>query len=177
MTLVQHVVTIKSTYWVIPWELASYDNPNLFTAMILMSPLVNADAVSRLNLLAAKLMGTITPNAPVGKLCPESVSRDMDKVYKYQYDPLINHEKIKAGFASQVLKATNKVNTPPTLILQGTNNKISDVLGAYYFMQHANCNREIKIYEGAKHHLHKETDEVKKSVMKEIETWIFNRVK
>ncbi|AAO89315.1 putative monoglyceride lipase [Vaccinia virus WR] len=44
-------------------------------------------------------------------------------------------------------------------------------------MQHANCNREIKIYEGAKHHLHKETDEVKKSVMKEIETWIFNRVK
>ncbi|AAA48011.1 putative K5L [Vaccinia virus Copenhagen] len=89
--------------------LASYDNPNLFTAMILMSPLVNADAVSRLNLLAAKLMGTITPNAPVGKLCPESVSRDMDKVYKYQYDPLINHEKIKAGFASQVLKATNKV--------------------------------------------------------------------
>lgn len=109
MTLVQHVVTIKSTYWVIPWELASYDNPNLFTAMILMSPLVNADAVPRLNLLAAKLMGTITPNAPVGKLCPESVSRDMDKVYKYQYDPLINHEKIKAGFASQVLKATNKV--------------------------------------------------------------------
>ncbi|AGJ91189.1 monoglyceride lipase [Vaccinia virus] len=89
--------------------LASYDNPNLFTAMILMSPLVNADAVSKLNLLAAKLMGTITPNAPVGKLCPESVSRDMDKVYKYQYDPLINHEKIKAGFASQVLKATNKV--------------------------------------------------------------------
>ncbi|ALF05281.1 putative monoglyceride lipase [Vaccinia virus] len=102
--------------------LASYDNPNLFTAMILMSPLVNADAVSKLNLLAAKLMGTITPNAPVGKLCPESVSRDMDKVYKYQYDPLINHEKIKAGFASQVLKATNKVrkiiskiNTPPRL--------------------------------------------------------------
>ncbi|AUL80135.1 hypothetical protein [Vaccinia virus] len=44
-------------------------------------------------------------------------------------------------------------------------------------MQHANCDREIKIYEGAKHHLQKEMDEVKKAVMKEIETWIFNRVK
>lgn len=193
--VVQHVVTIKSTYPGVPVFLlghsmgttisilAACDNPNLFTAMILMSPLVNADAVPRLNLLAAKLMGTITPNASVGKLCPESVSRDMDEVYKYQYDPLVNHEKIKAGFASQVLKATNKVRkiipkiNTPTLILQGTNNEISDVSGAYYFMQHANCNREIKIYEGAKHHLHKETDEVKKSVMKEIETWIFNRVK
>ncbi|AUL80430.1 CPXV045 protein [Vaccinia virus] len=55
-------------------------------------------------------MGPITLNAPVEKLCPESVSSDMDKVYKYQYDPLINHEKIMAGFASQGLQATNKVS-------------------------------------------------------------------
>ncbi|AAG37491.1 lysophospholipase-like fragment [Camelpox virus] len=54
--------------------LAAYENPNLFTAMIIMSPLVNVEAVPRLNLLAAKLMGAITPNAPVGTLCPESVS-------------------------------------------------------------------------------------------------------
>ncbi|AOP31514.1 putative monoglyceride lipase [Skunkpox virus] len=192
--VIQHVVTTKSAYPGVPVFLlghsmgatvsilAAYENPDLFRGMILMSPLVTTDAAPKLNIVAAKVMGVITPNAAVGKLYPESVSRDMDEVYKYQYDPLVNHEKIKAGFASQVLKATNKVRkiipkiVTPSLILQGTNNEISDVSGAYYFMQNANCDREIKIYEGAKHHLHKETNEVKKSVMKEIETWIFNRV-
>ncbi|AST09429.1 putative monoglyceride lipase [NY_014 poxvirus] len=193
--VVQHIVTVRNSYPGIPIFLlghsmgatisilAAYENPDLFRAMILMSPLIMVESASVLSLMAAKLIGNVTPNMTVGKISPEYISRDMSEVYNYQYDPLVYHEKIKAGFANQILKATNKVKkiisnvTTPTIILQGTNNEISDISGAYYYMQNASCDREIKIYEGAKHHLHKETDDVKSSVIKEIESWIFSKIK
>ncbi|XP_032996940.1 monoglyceride lipase isoform X5 [Lacerta agilis] len=135
--------------------LTACERPNDFSGMVLISPLVVASP------------DVATPI----------------KVDSYTTDPLVYHGGMKVSFVIQLLNAIAKIEralpklTLPMLVLHGSPDKLCDIKGSYLLMDTApSQDKTLKVYDEAYHALHKELPEVTASVLKEIQSWISQKL-
>ncbi|XP_053148754.1 monoglyceride lipase isoform X3 [Hemicordylus capensis] len=128
---------------------------------------------------AAKVLNFVLPNLSLGSIDPNVVSRNKKEVDSYSSDPLVHHGGMKVSFVIQLLNAIAKIErclprlTLPILVLHGSPDKLCDIRGSYLLMDTApSQDKTLKVYEEAYHALHKELPEVTMSVLKEIQSWI-----
>ncbi|XP_075039731.1 monoglyceride lipase [Mixophyes fleayi] len=165
--------------------LMANERPDLFSGLILISPLVlpNPESASSFKVFAAKILNHVLPNFSLGCIDPNYVSRNKTEVESYSSDPLVNHGGMKVSFAVQLLNATARVEKAlphfnlPLLLFHGTTDKLCDFRGSQLMMETiTSVDKTLKVYENAFHALHKELPEVTSSVFQEMESWILQRL-
>ncbi|CAI5767382.1 Hypothetical predicted protein [Podarcis lilfordi] len=165
--------------------LTAFERPNDFSGMVLISPLVVAspDVATPIKVFAAKILNLVLPNLSLGSIDPNVISRNKKEVDSYTTDPLIYHGGMKVSFVIQLLNAIAKIEralpklTLPLLVLHGSPDKLCDIKGSYLLMDTApSQDKTLKVYDEAYHALHKELPEVTASVLKEIQSWISQKL-
>ncbi|XP_053233964.1 monoglyceride lipase isoform X6 [Podarcis raffonei] len=165
--------------------LTACERPNDFSGMVLISPLVVAspDVATPIKVFAAKILNIVLPNLSLGSIDPNVISRNKKEVDSYTTDPLVYHGGMKVSFVIQLLNAIAKIEralpklTLPLLVLHGSPDKLCDIKGSYLLMDTApSQDKTLKVYDEAYHALHKELPEVTASVLKEIQSWISQKL-
>ncbi|XP_034962352.1 monoglyceride lipase isoform X1 [Zootoca vivipara] len=165
--------------------LTACERPNDFSGMVLISPLVvaNPDVATPIKVFAAKILNLVLPNLSLGSIDPNVVSRNKKEVDSYTTDPLVYHGGMKVSFVIQLLNAIAKIErslpklTLPLLVLHGSPDKLCDIKGSYLLMDTApSQDKTLKVYDEAYHALHKELPDVTASVLKEIQSWISQKL-
>ena len=103
----------------------------------------------------ANALGSMLPKMKLEALPAEFVSRDPMVVRDYVNDPLVYHDAMRIGFASQSLKAMASMQefAPkvqwPFLLLHGTDDKLVNIEGARnLFAKAASVDKSYKEFEG-----------------------------
>lgn len=103
----------------------------------------------------ASTLGSMLPKMKLEALPAEFVSRDPMVVRDYVNDPLVYHDAMRIGFASQSLKAMAAMQefAPnvqwPFLLLHGTDDKLVNIEGARnLFAKAASADKSYKEFEG-----------------------------
>ncbi|XP_054834178.1 monoglyceride lipase isoform X2 [Eublepharis macularius] len=165
--------------------LVACERPNDFSGLVLISPLVvaNPEVATPIKVFAAKVLNLVLPNLSLGAIDPSVVSRNKKEVESYATDPLVHHGGMKVSFVIQLMNAIAKIErslpklTLPILVLHGSPDKLCDIKGSYLLMDTAQSqDKTLKVYDEAYHALHKELPEVTTSVLKEILTWMSQKV-
>ena len=124
-----------------------------------------------------KLVPTFTQS---GGVEVNNLSRDKEIVAKYKADPLV-HNKVSAEQGMALLENGEKLNQfsgkmpVPTLILHGTDDKLTSFSASEAFTKRVSGDVTFKKYEGLYHELHNEPE--KKEVLKYISVWLNSKLK
>ncbi|CAL8251340.1 unnamed protein product [Arctogadus glacialis] len=165
--------------------LTASERANDFAGVVLISPLVqmNPDTATPFKVFVAKVMNQLAPSLPLGSIQSNWISRDHKKVEAYDQDTLNYHGGLRVSFAMQLMGAVERIQRVipaiawPFLLLQGDTDKLCDISGArLMFEQAASADKKLKVYEGAYHALHHELPEVSESVLKELTSWLTERL-
>ncbi|MCD6449109.1 MAG: lysophospholipase, partial [Thermotogaceae bacterium] len=108
----------------------------------------------------AKILSAIIPFLPMNnRINPNLLSRNKEAVYKYTHDPLV-HDKISVALArdffvesQKAIEEADKINIP-TLVLIGTDDKVTPPEGARNFFENLESkDKKIIEYKGAYHEI------------------------
>ena len=154
------------------------DQPDEPAGAILSAPSVKMPgSVSRLTLLAGKVLSALFPKMGLVRLEADGVSRDPAVVRAYRSDPLVFTGKITARLGTELLQAMDRVlaEAPkirtPLLILQGAADKLVDPQGAQVlFDRVGSTDKAIKVYEGLYHEVFNEPEHDR--VLGDVEKWL-----
>jgi alpha-beta hydrolase superfamily lysophospholipase len=132
--------------------------------------------VSPILLKIAKLINNFFPSfTQNNRIDPDLLSKDNEVVNAYIQDPLV-HSKITVGTYMQAIRQGNwainnahKVKTP-TLIIHGTDDKITSWEASKQFAENAGTFATFKSWNGVKHEPHHDLE--KADVIKYIYLWI-----
>lgn len=154
------------------------EHPDDFDAMVLSGPAVDAqDSVSRLMVLAAKVLGRIAPGLPVEDLPADAVSRDPQVVAAYENDPLVHHGKLPAGVARALIGVGETMPqraaaiTAPLLVVHGDDDKLIPVQGSRRLVECVgSTDVHLKVYPGLYHEVFNEPEQ--DLVLDDVTSWI-----
>jgi len=159
------------------------DQPDELAGAILSAPSVKMPgSVSRLTLLAGKVLSALFPKMGLVRLEADGVSRDPAVVRAYRSDPLVFTGKITARLGTELLEAMDRVLAEarkirlPLLILQGAADKLVDPQGAQVlFDRVGSTDKTIKVYEGLYHEVFNEPEH--EQVLRDVEKWLAGQLK
>ena len=106
------------------------------TGLLLSGAAVDPSVGSPVQRLAARVLGSITPNLGVMALDSTSVSRDPQEVARYDADSLNYHGKVRARTAAEAFATVRRVVSRlgsirmPVLVMHGTHDRLASPDGA-----------------------------------------------
>ncbi|XP_015203420.1 monoglyceride lipase isoform X2 [Lepisosteus oculatus] len=165
--------------------LTACERPNDFAGLVLISPMVqmNPESATPVKVFIAKLLYHLVPNLSLGSIDSKWISRDQKQVEAYDSDALNNHGGVRISFGMQLMNAATKIEKAlpniawPFLLLHGDADKLCDIKGSQVMYEKAqSLDKKLKVYNGAYHALHHDLPDTANSVLKEISTWIVQRL-
>jgi acylglycerol lipase len=157
------------------------DHQSELSGAILSAPAVKAPAsLSRVTVLAGRLLSAIAPRAGVLGLDAPAISRDPDVVTAYKNDPLVFRGKVTARLGAEMLRAILRVRAEaptlnlPLLIVQGSADNLVDPAGAQELHDAARSpDKTLKIYPGFYHEVFNEPERAQ--VLGDVADWLAAR--
>ena len=138
-------------------------------------------SISKAAILTAKILSVLLPKMGVSALDPGGISRDPAVVAAYVNDPLNYTGKLSARFGVELLKTMEKLQsrlseiTLPLLIMQGTQDRISDPSSSKLLFDGVSSkDKTMKLYEGFYHEIF--NDPERRQVFSDMEAWLKTRV-
>lgn len=132
--------------------------------------LARSPHISRRKVVAARLLGSVAPRLPVGRLTHGALmTRDPERAAAYDRDPLVHHGAIDAGTGKALLRANLAVDgmleriVTPFLAVQGGRDELVDPDGARALLARAGAeDKQLRVFDDARHDLflEEERDEV-----------------
>ncbi|XP_026223765.1 monoglyceride lipase [Anabas testudineus] len=165
--------------------LTACERPNDFAGVVLIGPMVqmNPDSATPFKVFMAKVLNHVVPSLTLGSIDSKWISRDKTQVEAYDADELNFHGGMRVSFAMQLMGAVNRIERDipsiswPFMILHGDDDKLCCISGSKTMYETApSSDKKIKIYEGGYHALHHDLPEVVESVLKEVTSWITERL-
>ncbi|XP_069101613.1 monoglyceride lipase-like [Argopecten irradians] len=164
--------------------LSAMSRPQYFTGVVLIGPAIQASpgAISPIKIMAGKVLARIFPQMCIEKLKTKDLSRDPDAVKEYEDDKLVFHDGIKAKWGLELLRSFDVMKAGfakvdwPFLVLHGDHDKMCAVEGSQTLYDEAQSkDKQIKIYKGFYHQIHKEPRDDRDTVLKDIVEWLDQR--
>jgi acylglycerol lipase len=155
-----------------------FDHQADFRGAVISAPLVKASGnISQATILMGKILSALAPKMGLLALDATGISRDPEVVKAYVNDPLVYQGKTPARLAAELLKAMQRVTaeaekiTLPFIVLQGSEDKLVDPVGAQTLYDKASSkDKTIRRYEGLYHEVFNEPERAR--VLKDVETWL-----
>jgi len=154
------------------------DHQHLFKGALLTAAAIQSpQAPPKWQTIIITLIAKILPKLPILALDASCVSRDPNVVEKYMSDPLINKDKLSAGFLTQMLVAMNECKDRaseinlPIRIMHGSADVMTATAGSELLHRQVSSNdKELKIYEGLYHEIFNEPEA--ESIYAEVIAWL-----
>ncbi|XP_073327075.1 monoglyceride lipase isoform X1 [Pagrus major] len=165
--------------------LTACERPSDFAGVVLIAPMVqmNPDSATPFKVFLAKVLNHMLPSLTLGSIESKWVSRDKKQVEAYDTDDLNFHGGMRVSFGMQLMGAAARIEREipsiswPFLLLHGDADKLCDIRGSRMMHENApSSDKKLKVYEGGYHALHHDLPEVAESVLKEVTTWITERL-
>ncbi|KAM6925429.1 monoglyceride lipase isoform 1-T1 [Xenentodon cancila] len=165
--------------------LTACERPSDFTGVVLIAPMVqmNPESATPFKVFMAKLLNYMLPSLTLGSIESKWVSRDQKQVEAYDTDELNYHGRLRVSFGMQLMGAAARIEREipsiswPFLLLHGDDDKLCDIRGSKTMYENAaSSDKKIKVYEGGYHALHHDLPEVAESVLKDVMSWITERL-
>ncbi|XP_011475140.2 monoglyceride lipase isoform X2 [Oryzias latipes] len=165
--------------------LTACERPSEISGVVLIGPMVqmNPESATPFKVFVAKLLNHMMPSLTLGSIESRWVSRDKTQVEAYDNDELNYHGRLRVSFGIQLMGAAERIEREipsiswPFLILHGDDDKLCDIRGSKMMHEKAaSSDKKLKIYEGAYHALHHDLPEVAESVLKDVTSWITERL-
>ena len=158
------------------------ERPDNYDMMVLSAPAVAAqELVSPLMIVAAKVLGVLTPGLPVQELDVAAISRDPAVVQAYNDDPLVYHGKVPAGVGRALLEVGETMPqrapalTAPLLVVHGSDDRLIPVDGSRRLVECVgSTDVELKVYPGLYHEVFNEPE--RDQVLGDVVAWILKRL-
>ena len=152
------------------------------TGAVLSGPGVKVpDNISKIVILAGKVLSILMPKAGILQLDAEGISRDPAVVDAYKNDPMVYTGKITARLGAEMLKTMQHVTdkateiTLPIYIVQGGADKLIDPGGAQLLYDRVgSADKTLKMYDGFYHEVFNEPEHDR--VLKNVQQWIETRL-
>lgn len=160
--------------------MAAEKRPKDFAGLILMAPLLAVDKEQGtwIKMTAARVLGRVVPNLPIGNLDLSLVSQDPETVNWMTNDPLRYHGSVRIGWAAAILNALEDLQAKmdavevPFLIQHGSADKLCDLAGSEDFFKKApSKDKSMKVYKESYHNLLTEPRGVGSQVLQDIADW------
>ncbi|KAL3202590.1 hypothetical protein MRX96_042410 [Rhipicephalus microplus] len=158
--------------------LAVQQRPEDFAGVVLLSPFLGLQQVSRFKMSLARAVGRVLPNVPVARTAVEQACRDPAAVDRMKDDPLRYRGNVSAGWAGAMFNALEVAHSKvdavelPLFIQHGSADKMCDPNASRDFFERVpSKDKSIKIYNGAYHSLLKEPEGVGEQALKDIVDW------
>ena len=160
------------------------DNPTLFNGLILSSPYLAPSAeFTPFKVAVAKRLYTWLPRLPIGRLDPNQISSDKDQVKKYIDDPLIYSGRVNLQTALQLYNMVTEVQSCfelislPFLVLHGVADEVALISFSRNLIESSPSTDKFKVeFEGAKHELLHERDDIPETFAANVKLWINKRI-
>ena len=158
------------------------ERPDNYDMMVLSAPAVAAqELVSPPMVLAAKVLGVLTPGLPVQELDVDAISRDPAVVQAYKDDPLVYHGKVPAGVGRALLQVGETMPqrapalTAPLLVVHGSDDRLIPLDGSRRLVESVgSTDVELKVYPGLYHEVFNEPE--RDQVLGDVVSWILERL-
>ncbi|XP_057212313.1 monoglyceride lipase isoform X2 [Triplophysa rosa] len=161
------------------------ERPQDFAGVVLIAPMVqmNAESATPFKVFMAKVLNRLAPKLSLGTIDARLISRDPKQVEAYDTDELNHHGGLCVSLGMQLMNAAARIEkelsniTWPFFIMHGDADKLCDIRGSHLMYNEAkSTDKKMKVYEGAYHALHHDLPDTAESVLKEVSTWILERV-
>jgi alpha-beta hydrolase superfamily lysophospholipase len=126
---------------------------------------------------ASVVLGRLFPHLPTVRFRSSSISRDPTVVQAYQTDALVYHGRAPARTASEIVRATQRVQLNmeriaiPLLVMHGGHDQVADIEGSRELCERArSADKCIRICDGLYHEIMNEPE--KASVLEEMSDWL-----
>jgi len=155
-------------------------NPNKFVGAILSAPAVKAHPATASPTLIkiVQFLARYLPRLPISGLNANFFSREKGQVRLYEIDPIIDRSWLQAHFAKELLTGMDQVQehmseiTLPTLVIQGSEDKITYIEGARAFYNSIkSADKKWIEYPGSYHELLFELSETRAKTHQDILDW------
>ncbi len=154
---------------------------HVLTGVILSSPALKvSEDLSPMLQKLAPVLSALVPKLKTVPLDTQHISRDQTVVQRYENDPLIYHDGVRARTGGEVLKATNRLQSRiprfnyPVLLMHGTADKLTDPEGSRVFYDTISSeDKSLDLMEGWYHELLNEPG--KDQILERISSWMSDR--
>ena len=158
------------------------NHQNEFDGLILSgTTLIPGSSLSPVKIVMAKFLSLILPKIGVDRIDASAISRDQTVVDGYINDPLVYRGKISARLGVELIRAMQKIKLQkqkiglPILILQGTDDRLSDPEGSRILYNGVGSqDKAIKFYDGFYHEVFNEPEH--EQVFRDMESWLVDHV-
>ena len=134
-------------------------------------------SVNKASILMAEILSVLMPKMGVMALDTDLLCRDKAVVAAYVNDPLVYTGKLRARWGIELMKTMTKLQsgmselTLPILIMQGTQDRISDPSSSQMLFDGVSSkDKTMKLYEGFYHEIF--NDPERQQVFSDMETWL-----
>ncbi len=136
------------------------------------------ESVTRGSIMMARALSVITPKLGIAAIESSGVSRDENVVKAYVSDPLVYTGKIRARLGAELINTLERSLpaalprlTMPVLIMQGTEDRLSNRAGAQMLHESVgSSDRTLKYYSGLYHEIFNEPE--KEQVIADFLAWL-----
>ncbi|CAB3365778.1 Hypothetical predicted protein [Cloeon dipterum] len=165
--------------------LSALRRPPRLKGVVLNGPFLQLgkDVRSPVRRFAARILGRLLPTVQVGKLEMDHVTGDKEMIKVIIDDPLWWTGGIKLKTGCALLNSVEKVHEKfpmfdvPFLIIHGSTDKICSVEGSQDLLkQSPSKDKQIKLYDGAQHHLYIDSKPVREAAVRDTVQWVRERV-
>jgi alpha-beta hydrolase superfamily lysophospholipase len=158
------------------------NHQNEFDGLILSgATIIPGSSLSPMKIVMAKFLSLIFPKIGVDRIDASAISRDQSVVDGYINDPLVYHGKISARLGVELIKAMQIIKRHeqkiklPILILQGTEDRLSDPEGSRMLYERVGSqDKAIKFYDSFYHEVFNEPK--REQVFRDMEAWLVDHV-
>uniref|UniRef100_A0A3Q4BMF5 Serine aminopeptidase S33 domain-containing protein n=1 Tax=Mola mola TaxID=94237 RepID=A0A3Q4BMF5_MOLML len=193
----QHIDLMKSRYPDLPVFIMGHsmggaisiltacERPTDFAGVALIAPMVQMNPESATPFKVPLALSTALQFGSLLSFPTESKSLSFlrRQVEAYDADQLNFHGGMRVSFGMQLMGATARIQTEipsiswPFLLLHGDADQLCDIRGSMMMYKDTpSSDKKIKVYEGGYHALHHDLPEVSESVLKEVTSWITERI-
>jgi alpha-beta hydrolase superfamily lysophospholipase len=153
------------------------DREDEIDGLVLSAPAADADAATRVELLAGRVLSVVAPGAGVFPVDSSTISRDPEVVRAYDEDPMVFHKKLPARTVAELAQAIQKFpeRTPglklPLLVMLGTGDElIPPAAGRMVHERAGSADKRLIEYDGLYHEILNEPEQDK--VMDDLVQWL-----
>lgn len=159
-------------------------HPDLFDGLVVSSPCLGmVIKVPPVKKALGSFMSRVWPGLSMGnELDAAHISRDTAVVSAYESDPLV-HDRVSARFFTELMQAIEAVNqqafalkVPVLMQVAGEDFLVNAESSRLFFDKLTVEDKTLHVYEGMYHEIYNAPTEEKKSVLDDLEEWLFKRM-
>jgi acylglycerol lipase len=158
---------------------ASYalEHQRVVRGLVLAAPALGPGDVAHLQLLAARLLSTLTPRLKLLALKPAAMMHDPAAIARYEADPLIYHGRFDARLLGEFVAAIARLNarlaalTVPVLIVHGAQDTLADPAASRQLLTRCgSADTALHLFPDTRHDLFNEP--AREQVAGDVASWI-----